>query len=95
VREPEFNDDDRAAWFSSHAAEKRPRGEHGHLIEDATDPAHQYDWEVPLPTSDFAAKKLLEAQEQYAKAYPDANMKALLWKVTKRAPDTGSPQSAT
>lgn len=95
VREPEFNDADRAAWFASHAEQHRPRGSHGIPLDEATDAAHQYDWDVPLPTEDFAAKRLNAAQDAYEKAYPDADMKSLLWRVARRGSGTGSQPTGT
>nr|WP_278101165.1 hypothetical protein [Microbacterium proteolyticum] len=98
VREPEFSDADRAAWFASHLEEHRPRGKHGIPLDEAIDPAHQYDWVVPLPTTDFAQEKLNMAQEMYAKrkdageVLPDPE--SLLWQV-KRSAGTGSPPTET
>lgn len=94
IREPEFNDDDRAAWFASDLEERRPRNSQGIPIEEATDPAHQYDWEAGLPVTDFSMAKLTAAQDAYAKRYPDADMKSLLWRVSKRASGTGSQSTA-
>jgi hypothetical protein len=94
VREPEFNDADRAAWFASHLEQHRPRGDHGIPLDEATDPAHQYEWDVPLPITDFAAEKLHRAQETYAKAWPEADMQSLRWSV-RRSAGTDSPPSET
>lgn len=81
VAEPRFNRHDVAVLLASRRAEKEPRGSHGHLLSETTDPAHQYKWKVPLPVTDFAQEKLTRAQDAYKKTYPEADMSALLWRV--------------
>lgn len=78
---PRFTPGDVALLLASRRAERAPRGSHGHLLAEATDPAHQYDWKADLPTTDFAAAALKKAQDAYAKSYPDADMGSLLWRV--------------
>lgn len=58
-------------------------------MSEATDPAHQYEWEVELPTMDFAQQKLSKTMRDYEKAYPDADTSALLWKVKRASQDDG------
>jgi hypothetical protein len=65
------------------ADRREPRGSHGIRISEATDPEFQYDWEVDLPTMDFALAKLRAEQERYKKTYPDADPSALLWRVKR------------
>lgn len=84
VREPEYTARDRALLLQSLADRKQPRGPHGIPIAEATDPAHQYDWEVDLPTQDFAQQQLNRYIDKYKKTYPDADLSALLWKVHRR-----------
>lgn len=91
VREPEFDDRDRALLLADYEAERAPRGSHGLLLSETTDPAYQYDWETPLPTMDFAAEALRKTQDAYKKAYPDADMSALLWTVRRRDRDGRRP----
>lgn len=81
TREPEYDEGDRAALFAARDEERAPRGRHGILISEATDPDKQYRWKVPLPTLDFAQAELDKAKKRYLKAYPDADADALLWRV--------------
>lgn len=81
VVEPRFSRHDVAVLLASRRAEKASRGSHGHLLSEATDPALQGKWSVPLPVTDFAQEKLTRAQDAYKKSYPDADMSALLWRV--------------
>lgn len=78
---PRFTRRDVDLMLASRRAEQAPRGSHGLLLSEATDPAHQYAWKADLPTTDFAAAALKKAQDQYAKSYPDADMSSLLWRV--------------
>lgn len=81
VQEPEFSRDDVATLLASRRRDALPRGSHGHLLSEATDPKNK--WHTSLPTTDFAAKELNAAQERYSKTYPDADMSSLLWGVQK------------
>jgi hypothetical protein len=65
-------------------------GSHGHPLAEAMSPladpnrrgvGHHY--EVPLPTIDYAAKALADAQDAYGKQYPDANQNGFMWGVKK------------
>jgi hypothetical protein len=87
VREPEYNDRDRARLFALRGEDLIPRGSHGLPLSEATDPAYQYEWRVPLPTQDFAKAKLDAEQEAFKKQYPDADMGSLLWRVTRGVED--------
>ena len=80
---PRFTRRDVHLMLASRRAERAPRGSHGHLLVEATDPALQNAWVVDLPTTDFAAAKLKKAQDQYAKSYPDADMGSVLWRVRR------------
>lgn len=84
VREPEFTPWDRAALLTDVADSKVPRGGHGRTISEVTDPDNQFAYEVEPPAMDWAQKKLDEAQAAYKKSNPNADMGALLWRVTKR-----------
>ena len=64
----------------SYAFEHAPRGRHGLLIEDATDPDAQF--VVDLPVRDYAQKKLDDAKDAYKKKYGEAaEMDSLYWRV--------------
>ena len=84
VREPEYNDHDRALIAASYAADQAPRGRHGLLLSEATDPAHQHDWEVRMPRRDYAQQALDREQAAYLKKWGDADMDSLLWRVQRR-----------
>lgn len=90
VREPEYTDRDRALLLAGLAGRKEPRGSHGVTLAEATDPAHQYEWDVELPTMDFAQEALNRAIDKYKKAYPDADLSALLWKVNRVTGDNAA-----
>lgn len=85
VSEPRFTVGEKDALLASRRAERAPRGPHGRLLAEATDPAHQYDWVVPKPTRDFAEAKRRAAIDAYRKKYPDTDHTSLLWSV--RLPD--------
>lgn len=84
TREPEFTERDRLLILASRRADAAPRGSHGVLLSEATDPKNAYAFEVDLPTTDFAQKALNDAQETYQKQNEDVDMGVLLWSVTKR-----------
>lgn len=85
VREPEFSDIDRKWLMDSWEAEQAPRGSHGWLMSEATDPANQGKFFVGPPTLDFAAKAEIEAREDAEKIYKDKiPMGALKFRVEKK-----------
>lgn len=60
-------------------------GQH-HGLPDSESTVDQ--WEVdPMPTTDFAARALREAQEQRAHAYPNEPASDLIWHLRKRGAD--------
>lgn len=82
--EPRFTRREVALLLASRRAEKIPRGRHGLTLQEATDRENEYAYTVPLPTTDFAAKAIADAQEKYRKDWPDAQLDALLWRVEKK-----------
>ena len=80
VRESEFTATEKALLLTSRRDALDPRGAHGLLLSETTDPAHQYDWDVDLPTTDFAQAKLSKAQDAYSKQWPDADRSSMLWR---------------
>lgn len=54
------------------------------LLSETTDPANTYAYKAALPTTDFAAKALADAQKAYRTEFPDAQLESLLWRVEKR-----------
>ena len=87
VHEPRFTATDKALLLASRRDE-RARGSHGLPLSETTDPSLQNEWEVPLPTTDFAQAKLNAAKESYQKRkdageiLPDLD--SLLWRVERR-----------
>lgn len=85
VREPEWSPDDVAALLASRREQFAPRGSHGILISESTDPALKDAWEVDLPTRDFATALLHASQDTYFKQYPTAKGdSSLLWRVRRK-----------
>ena len=83
VTEPRFTVDEKARLLASRRSEAAPRGPHGRLIAEVTDPDNQFAYSVPPPVTDWAQKKLNEEQERYKKKYPNVDTTALLWRLEK------------
>lgn len=85
VREPEYSHLDRSWMLESRRRDAEPRGRHGWLMSEATDPANRAKFFVPPPTVDFAevahAKAKEDAQKIYKDVYP---MDSLVLKVEKK-----------
>lgn len=81
VTESRFRHADVAILLESRRADAEPRGAHGFLMSEATDPKNRGRFKVGLPTTDFAQAALNIAQKKYAKAWPDAEPDELLWSV--------------
>lgn len=83
VEEPRFTAEDKAVLLASRRMEREPRGSHGFLMAEATDPANAYKFRVGDPVTDHAAAALSKAQKAYQKSWPDADVDSLLWAVEK------------
>lgn len=81
VTEPRFTHRERALLLASKRADSAPRGSHGLLLSDATDPRNQFKFKVPPPITDHAQAALSKAQADYEKTHPGALGK--LWRVLK------------
>lgn len=81
VSEPRFTPAEKAALLAARRSANAPRGSHGFLLAEASDPKNQFAFQVPPPSRDWAQAKLNEAHEAYRKRYPDADMDSLLWRV--------------
>lgn len=87
VCEPRFTPSEVAVLLASRRAENAPRGRHGHLLSEATDPESQGQWNVDLPATDFAQKRLNQEQDAYRKRWgEDADMDSLMWRVERVKP---------
>ena len=81
VREPEFSHLDRKWLLDSLKRAREPRGSHGWPISEATARENMGRFVVPQPTTDFAKKALVEAQEKASKEHGEDAMKYLLFQV--------------
>ncbi|WP_157534372.1 hypothetical protein [Microbacterium sp. Leaf320] len=81
VTESRFTPLEVARLLASRRAEKAPRGSHGVLISDATDPKNKDAFTVPLPITDFAGKALRKTQDAYEKRWGKEAMHDTLWRV--------------
>lgn len=84
VSEPRFTAYERQLLLLSRRRDAEPRGRHGHLLSEATDPANQYSWSVPISTVDFAQAALNKAQKEFQDQWGErADMSSRLWRVEK------------
>lgn len=81
VREPEFAESDRLVLLASRWLDQQPRGRHGYLLSDATDPEKQHGWTPRKPRRDYAQAVINKKQDEYRKLYKDADFDSLLWGV--------------
>lgn len=80
VSEPRFTPVEKAKLMRSRFEDTRPRGSHGLPLSDATDATKE--WEVGLPTRDFAQQALDRTRAEYEKNYGDsAENGSLIWTV--------------
>lgn len=83
ITQPRFTPRERALLLASRRDEKAPRGAHGRLLSETTDPRNQFAYRVPPPTQDWAQRKINDVKAAYAKAHPGIDMDALLWRLEK------------
>lgn len=50
-----------------------PRGSHGLLLSDATDPSKRDKIQVPAPLHDFVHERIAREKEAYERRYPGAH----------------------
>lgn len=81
VTESRFTPREVARLLASRRAENAPRGSHGVLLSEATDPANKDAFTVPLPLTDFAGKALRREQDAYEKRWGKDAMHDTLWRV--------------
>jgi hypothetical protein len=93
-REAEWDSEQVALVIAHMRAKKQPRGSHGHLLSEATDPALDPSKaggsrvEVVGPTIDYFTQALNRAQKQYYDKYPDAPRDERLWSVRRVDPES-------
>lgn len=84
-REPEFTPREVTKLLASLELEQ-DMNPYGIAYAEATDKANEHAFEAdPLPTIDFAAKAVGDAQDAYYKDWPDASSNGHLWRVRKRS----------
>jgi hypothetical protein len=84
THEAEFSVTDRAL-LSAHKQLVADIGPHGIPMSEATDPANQFEFMVPeAPTTDWAAKALLDGQDAYYTKYKTASRHGHIWRVKRR-----------
>lgn len=87
VREPEFDDDERALMVAS---KRRVVGSHGIPMDEATDPANQFEFVGDaVPLVDYAEKAREDSRDRYYKQYDSkdnpVNRNGHLWGVKRRS----------
>lgn len=86
VQEPRFTPAETALLLAARRKALAPRGSHGILMSEATDPANMGKFTVPEPVTDFAAKALFEAREKVRVSHgAEAADNYLLLHVEKKA----------
>lgn len=83
VTEPRFTPREKAMLLASRRADAAPRGRHGMLLSETTDPENQFAYKALPPVTDHAQKVIDKAEAEYRKKYPEAPMGALLWRAKK------------
>ena len=84
VQEPRFTPDEVAILLASRREDMRPRNAQGILLSEATDPANESAFEVPLPLTDFAEKALSTEQKKYRQRWGDDALDNQVWRVEKK-----------
>lgn len=83
VTEPRFTPREKALLLASWRADREPRGRHGFLLSEATDPDVQ--WEVGMPVRDYAQQALDKAEDDYEAQWGKAaDMRSLLFRVRRK-----------
>lgn len=85
VTESRFTRQEKVLLLASRRADAAPRGRHGLLLSETTDPENQFKFRVPFPTTDWAQAEVDKAEAAYRAKYPKAPMGALIWRAEKKA----------
>lgn len=83
VQEPRFAPGDKALLLASRRADRAPRGRHGLLLSEATDPKNQFVYRVKPPITDWAQKAINVKKAEFLKANPTADADSLLWGIER------------
>lgn len=80
VSEPRWLPGDVASLIASRRAEFAPRGPHGHLLSEATDPANQFKWRAHRK-DDFAMRAIAYQQDIRRRQDRNADLSGDVWSV--------------
>ena len=84
VREPEFNDRDRALILASQAAEDVPRGRHGIPLSEAMDVKNQFAYEAVGPRVDWAQSAINQAEADHEAKRAKGDHRSVSFTVKRR-----------
>lgn len=84
VSEPRFKAGEVALLLASRRAENAPRGSHGVLMSEATDPANQFAIEVTPPHVDWVQSALNDAGATFEAGREKGDRRAVLFGVKRR-----------
>lgn len=84
VAEPRFTPGEKALLLAARRKSLDPRGPHGWLLSEATDPANQFAFKSLPPVTDHVALALSNDQRAWSKKHPDADPNTQLWRVERR-----------
>ncbi len=83
VHEPRFTFEDKALLLVARRRALAPRGPHGWLMSEATDPKNVGKFRVDAPTTDLVAEAIGKAIEAWETKYGEGSAKYLLWGAEK------------
>ncbi|MEO2134603.1 hypothetical protein [Microbacterium sp.] len=84
VREPEYDDRDRALIIASQAAADEPRGRHGIPLSEAMDPKNQFAYEPVGPTVDWAQSAINKAEAEHEAKRAKGDHRSVSFTVRRR-----------
>ena len=85
IAEPRFTPAEVGLLLAARRAQQEPRGAHGHLMTEATDPANQGRFVMSEPVTDFAQKAYEQGMEKARARYGDEMLKYLVLTVEKKS----------
>lgn len=83
VQEPRFTAVEKVLLLQARRLAKAPRGPHGWLMSEATDPANAGRFRATEPTTDLVAQAIGRAVESWETKYGEGSAKYLLWGAEK------------
>lgn len=83
ITESRFSRSEVALLLASRRSERAPRGQHGLLLSEATDPDNQFKFKVPAPITDHAQVALSAAKDAWVTKNKGTDPDTRLWRVEK------------